>query len=52
MSRYESLINKAILCRDNAEKAESQWAKDYWINTANKLEIIAGNLPIVKAEEK
>lgn len=51
---YMILRDKAELCRRNARKACSVWAYDYWNKVAEKLEIQAGNLPVVRcqAEQK
>lgn len=51
MTRYEKLIHKAELCRQAAGKTKGKM-KRMWIEKANALEIEAGNLPLVKANER
>lgn len=53
-SRYQKLRAKAELCRQTARKGTSVWAMDYWTKQAERLEVMAGNLPVVNliAEQK
>lgn len=51
MTRYEILRIKAENCRAFAELSKSEWARNFWREVANKLELMAANLPIIKAEE-
>lgn len=49
-SLYVQLREKAERCRQNAIRAESEGARKLWFEIAQKLEIKAGNLPLLKAE--
>lgn len=53
-TRYQKLRAKAELCRQTARKACSIWALDYWNKQAERLEVMAENLPVVNliAEQK
>lgn len=50
MTRYEELKNKADACRKAARNV-SGYMRQVWINKANELETMAGNLPLNKACE-
>ncbi|MCQ2598154.1 MAG: hypothetical protein MJ181_09955 [Treponema sp.] len=50
MSKYETLMNKAKLCRANSLKAESEWAGCFWLETAYKLEEQAAELTLKEAK--
>lgn len=44
---YENYRDKANKCRECARRASSEWAIKFWNDEAAKLEIMAGNLPIL-----
>lgn len=52
MSLYEDYREKASLCRECSRKATSEWAKKFWNDEATKLEIMAGNLPLLSLEAR
>lgn len=46
MNEYESLMFKSELAEQNARKAESNWAWQYWQGVADKLREKALSLPL------
>ena len=43
---YQQYVERAQLCRLNARRAVSDWAKNYWAGVANKLQNCADNMPV------
>ena len=46
MNRYEELIFKSELCEQNARKAQSNWAWQFWQKKADELKEMAYALPL------
>lgn len=51
MSKYCELKSKAYKCRENAARAESEWAKKFWIETSLKIENQLNEMTLGEAEQ-
>lgn len=51
MTYYETLKNKADECRKAARKTKG-FMRKVWLNHAARLELMAGNLPVIIANNK